>query len=89
MVRWHHQLNGCEFEQASGDGEGHGSLACCSSLGHKELNTIEQLNNNLSSTVYGHPGLPTAVLFAIHVQGLPTGNLSHKYLKFLSLLLTE
>ena len=30
MVGWHHQLNRCEFEQASGDGEGQGSLACCS-----------------------------------------------------------
>ena len=30
MVGWHHQLNGHEFEQAPGDGEGQGSLACCS-----------------------------------------------------------
>ena len=30
MVRWHHRLNGHEFEQAVGDGEGQGSLACCS-----------------------------------------------------------
>ena len=30
MVRWHHWLNGQEFEQAPGDGEGQGSLACCS-----------------------------------------------------------
>ena len=28
MVGWHHQLNGHEFEQALGDGEGHGSLVC-------------------------------------------------------------
>ena len=28
MVGWHHQLNGHEFEQAVGDGEGQGSLAC-------------------------------------------------------------
>ena len=28
MVEWHHQLNGHEFEQAPGDGEGQGSLAC-------------------------------------------------------------
>ena len=31
MVGWHHQFNGREFEQALGDGEGQGSLACCSS----------------------------------------------------------
>ena len=36
MVGWHHQLNGHEFEQTSGDGEGQGSLVCCSSWGHKE-----------------------------------------------------
>ena len=36
MVRWHHQLNGYEFEQAPGDGEGQRSLACCSAWGHKE-----------------------------------------------------
>ena len=30
MVGWHHQLNGHAFEQAQGDGEGQGSLACCS-----------------------------------------------------------
>ena len=29
MVGWHHQLNGHEFEQTLGDGEGQGSLACC------------------------------------------------------------
>ena len=30
MVGWHHQLNGHEFEQTLGDGEGQGSLVCCS-----------------------------------------------------------
>ena len=33
-------------EQAPGDGEGQGSLACCSPWGHKELDTTEQMNNN-------------------------------------------
>ena len=33
MVRWHHRLNGHEFEQTPGDGEGQGSLACCSPWG--------------------------------------------------------
>ena len=36
MVGWHHWLNGHEFEQAPGDGEGLGSLACCSSWGLNE-----------------------------------------------------
>ena len=41
MVGWHHQLNEHEFEQASGDGEGQGSLACYSPWGCKELDTSE------------------------------------------------
>ena len=36
MVGWHHQLSGYESEQAPGDGEGQGSLACCSPWGGKE-----------------------------------------------------
>ena len=35
MVGWHHQLNGLEFEQTPGDGEGQGSLVCCSPRGHR------------------------------------------------------
>ena len=35
IVRWHHRLNGHEFEQTPGDGEGQGSLAGCSPWGHK------------------------------------------------------
>ena len=44
MAGWHHQLNGHESEQTSGDGEGQGSLVCCSPWGHKEPDTTEQLN---------------------------------------------
>ena len=46
MVGWHHRLNGREFEQAPGDGEGQGSLAYCSSWGHKESDMTERLSNN-------------------------------------------
>ena len=46
MVRCHHQLNGCEFEQTPGDNEGQGSLACAS-WGHKESDTAEQLNSKI------------------------------------------
>ena len=44
MVGWYHRLNGCEFEQTLGVGDGQGSLACCSPWGCKELDTTEQLN---------------------------------------------
>ena len=42
MVGWHHRLNGYEFEQALGNGEGQGSLACCSPWGHRESTTTER-----------------------------------------------
>ena len=44
MVGWHHQLDGHEFEQALGVGDGQGSLACCSPWGCKEWDVTEQLN---------------------------------------------
>ena len=50
MIGWHHRLNGHEFEQVVGDGEGQGSLVCCSPWGHKELYMTEQLNNSLGLT---------------------------------------
>ena len=54
MAGWHHQLNGHEFDQASGDGERQGSLACCSPWGHKESDTTEQLNTNNSMRYKGN-----------------------------------
>ena len=44
MVGWYHPLDGHEFEQAPGVGDGQGSLACCSPWGCKELDMTEQLN---------------------------------------------
>ena len=44
MVGWHHQLDGREFEQALGVGDGQGSLGCCSPWGCKESDMTEQLN---------------------------------------------
>ena len=44
MVGWHHWLDGHEFEQALGVGDGQGSLGCCSPWGCKELATTERLN---------------------------------------------
>ena len=41
MVRWHHQLNGHEFEWVLGVGDGQGGLACCSPWGCKESDTPE------------------------------------------------
>ena len=44
MVGWHRWLDGHEFEQGPGVGDGQGSLASCSPRGHKESDTTEQLN---------------------------------------------
>ena len=46
MFGRHHRVNRHEFEQTPGDGEGQGSLECCSPWGRKELDMTEQLNNN-------------------------------------------
>ena len=44
MVGWHHRLEGHEFGQTSGAGDGQGSLVCCSRWGRKESDTTERLN---------------------------------------------
>ena len=44
MARWHHQLNGHEFEWTPWFGDGQGGLVCCSPWGRKESDTTEQLN---------------------------------------------
>ena len=53
MVGWHHWLNGHGFKCTPGVGDGQGGLVCCSSWGHKESDTTEQLNwTDLLSTYY-------------------------------------
>ena len=44
IAGWHHRLNGIEFKQALGVGDGEGGLACCDSWGRKELDMTERLN---------------------------------------------
>ena len=48
MVGWHHRLNRPEFEQALGDSEGPGGLACCSPWGRKEWDMTERLSLSLT-----------------------------------------
>ena len=52
MVGWHHRLNGGEFEQVLGGGEGQGSLVCCSSWHCKQSDATERLNNNNQLLTY-------------------------------------
>ena len=51
MVEWYHWLNGHEFEQAPGDGEGQEGLACCSPWSRKESDATERLNKKNSLTM--------------------------------------
>ena len=60
MVGWRYRLNGHEFEQALGDGERQGSLACCSPWGHKESDTTEQLQQQLK--YYQQKRVPESLL---------------------------
>ena len=49
-VGWHHQLNGHEFEQAPGNGEGQLSLACCSPsqrVGHNWATERQQQEHSI------------------------------------------
>ena len=57
---WHHRLDGHEFEQASGEDDVQGSLACCSLWGRKELDATEWLN--------------WMIWLKCHVCGLPSPN---------------
>ena len=67
MVGWYHRLDGYEFEQAPGVGDGQGSLGCCSPWGHKELDRTEWLNwteliyspGALTHSVYASTPYPT------------------------------
>ena len=64
-VGWHHQLNGHEFEPAPGDGEGQGSLACCSPWGCRvrhDWATKQQLSDRLWQSL-GPPVLLQMALF--------------------------
>ena len=66
MVGWHHWLKGHEFEQAPGDGDGQGSLECCSLWGCKEPDTTEQRKQQK---------LGNSKLIALQANFTPGGNI--------------
>ena len=51
IVRWHHRLNGHEFGQTPGVGDGQGGLACCGSRGRRESDMTERLNRTELNSV--------------------------------------
>ena len=69
MVGWHHWLNGYAFEQALGDGEGQGSLACCRPWGRKELDTTEQLNKRIDTFIQGYRNMKMKAKLFFHKFG--------------------
>ena len=52
MIGWHNLLSGHEFEQSLGNGEGQGSLVCCSPRGYKESDITERLNSHNMLYIY-------------------------------------
>ena len=67
MVGWHHQVNGHEFEQTPGVGDGQGSLECFNSWGHKESNMTEWLNWTAGPTCKKHQG----TFVSLEIKKLP------------------
>ena len=85
VVGWHHWLNGHEFEQTLGVGDGQGSLVCCSPWGHKESDTNEQLNwtdewTLVTFSICGRCSLPLLFLLMLLIKH---GKLKKKFLIFL------
>ena len=80
MVGWHHWLDGHEFEQAPGAGDGQGSLACCSPWGGSqtrlsdwtELNTIFSVDSfvSLLSCTYTPPAPRVGLFLPLHASCL-------------------
>ena len=73
MVGWHHWLNGHEFEQSPGVGDGQGSLAYCRLWSHKELDTTEWLNwTELSYHIFPCVCVCVCVCVCMCAQSCPT-----------------
>ena len=66
MAGWHHHCNGRELGQTSGDGEGQGSLACCSTYGCKKSDKTGPLNNNIH-----HYSIIQSSLFSLKILCAP------------------
>ena len=54
LVTWHHWLDGHEFEQAAGDGEGQGSLPSCSPWSHKDWVSNNKTNGKPTANISYH-----------------------------------
>ena len=80
MVGWHYQLDGHEFKQALGVGDGQGSLLCCSPWGPKECDMTERLNS--TEKPFGILKLKFICLDFLYcpvVKNLPTQHRGHSF----------
>ena len=68
MVGCHHQLNGHEFQQAPGVGDGQGGLVCCSLLVCKELDMMERLNKKFQVLIKAPENQPISKLTAYKIK---------------------
>ena len=69
MVGWHHRLDGHEFEEALGDVDGQGSLACCSPWGGKESNmSATEPNIYIYIYIYIHTHTHTHICVIVYVD---------------------
>ena len=73
MVGWHPRLNGHEFEQAVGVGDGQGGLACCSPWGCKESDTTEwtELDWNLQNMIRNFKNFKPLLIIIANILGWP------------------
>ena len=87
MVGWHHQLNGHEFEQTPGDGEGQRGLACCSPWDHKELDVTGRLNNKNNEDCFLFLISGAIVSLCFHSGGLNKKNMIVEWFRIWSFCL--
>jgi len=70
MVGWHHWLNGHEFEQALGGGEGKGSMVCCRPWVCKELDMTERPENKSQKKLKSRQELDQAKHSLLPILGI-------------------
>ena len=85
IVGWHHQLNGYEFEQSPGDGEGQRSRVCCNQWGHKESDMTanqQQLQQPylLGKSWYGKMFSSITDFYPLHKTATPSYSKSQTFL---------
>ena len=74
VVGWYHQLEGYEFEQALGVGDGQGSLACCNPWDCKESDTTELNWTNIAGQAPLSSTLSQSLLKFMSIESVTPSN---------------